>query len=1046
MGPEQIPSSITSTGRLSAIAVDPNDSNVIYVGGAQGGVWKTTNGGVTWVPLTDKECSLAMGGLAIDPTDTDIVYAGTGEQHRSGDSYYGCGVLRSTDGGATWAQVGASVFDDAPGGGATIARVVLKPGTPTTVFVASSRGLFRSLNSGTSWQLVLSGRVSDLVADPTNGDVLYAGLANRNAASDGVHKSIDGGDTWNRMATGFAPGSLFRINLDIAPSSPQTLFAGVVDGNDITNLLGVYTTVDGASTWSKVTATGLSCTQCWYDMFVSVHPTDPSTVYFGAVGLYKSTDAGVTFSRIGTQIHVDQHFLAYDPQDPATVFVGNDGGIYKSVNGGTTWTTLNTNLALTQFYSGLSLHPSDANTALGGTQDNGTLQYVGSTSWLRVVGGDGGFTAIDFLNPSTRYGETQWSETFGGPRRSDNGGGYARKINGINTSDAALFIPPLIMDPLTPHTLYFGTARLYRTRDRGDNWSAISDYLTSGVISTIAASPANPRTIYFGTSQGDVQISADDGVTWNSRTNGLPNRFIKDFALHPTDDQTAYVSVSGFFSGHVYKTSNAGVSWQNISAGLPDLPVNAILLEPGAPATIYAGTDLGVYRSTNDGGTWVPFNAGLPLVAVFDIAAEANTGTFVVATHGRGMWRTTLNAPLSIGVFPTSGSDTLPQGTATSSDSALVNLQGTGAGATAWSATHGSSTWLSLDTPSGTGRSRVRWTRDPTGLDAGTYVDTVTVTSDGVSGSPAQVVDTLRVDQALAMTVLPRSRVLMVAEGNTTAVTDSAAVTFTGLGAAATDWTATHGAAAWVTLADSSGTGTGVVRWTRDPSGLNEGTYVDTITVSAPGASGSPAQLVDTLVVEKVLATVTVDPSSRADTLLAGFEDAIADSAAVVFTGGGPAVAWTATHGSATWLTLADSSGTDNGVVRWSRDASSLGVGTHVDTISVTADAAMGSPVSIIVTLEVADVVPLGDAANHLMLGTGLSAFQAEFLDRFGNQDGTFNVGDVLAWVERCQGPSPGGCVTSSAEIERTQNVLGVGRDEDSRDAEPDGDETRRQP
>jgi len=296
----------------------------------------------------------------------------------------------------------------------------------------------------------------------------------------------------------------------------------------------------------------------------------------------------------------------------------------------------------------------------------------------------------------------------------------------------------------------------------------------------------------------------------------------------------------------------------------------------------------------------------------------------------------------------------------------------------------------------------------------------------------------------LAMTVFPRSRVLMVAEGNTTAVTDSAAVTLTGLGAAATDWTATHGAAAWVTLADSSGTGSGVVRWTRDPSGLTDGTYVDTITVSAPGASGSPAQLVDTLLVERVLATVTVDPSNRADTLLAGFEDAIADSASVVFTGGGPAVAWTATHGSATWLTLADSSGTDNGVVRWSRAASSLGVGTHVDTISVTAGAAMGSPVSVIVTLEVTDAVALLDAANHLMLGTGLSPFQAAFLDRFGNQDGTFNVGDVLAWVERCQGASPGGCVTSSAEIERTQNVLGVGRDEDSRDAEPDDDGTRR--
>ena len=978
IGPEQIPTSITSTGRLSAIAVHPNDSNIIYVGGAQGGVWKTIDGGATWAPLTDQECSLAMGAIAIDPTNANIVYAGTGELHNSQDSYYGCGVLRSTDGGATWSQMGASVFDDNPGGGAAIARVVLKPGTPTTVFVASNRGLFRSIDSGMSWQEVLSGKVSDVVADPTNGEVLYAGVASRNAALDGVYKSTDGGDTWNRMITGFATGSLYRINLDIAPSSPQTLFAGVVDGNDITNLLGVYSTADGATTWTQTAATGLSCGQCWYDMYVSVHPTDPSTVYFGAVWLYKSTDAGATFSRIGTQIHVDQHFLAYDPQDPATIFAGNDGGIYKSVDGGTTWVTLNTNLALTQFYGGLSLHPSDGNTALGGTQDNGTLEYAGSTSWLRVVGGDGGFTAIDFLDPSTRYAETQWSATIGGPRRSDNGSAYVRKTNGINTSDVALFIPPMAMDPLTPSTLYFGTSRLYRTRDRGESWSAISNYLPSGAVSAIAVSPANPRTIYFGTNQGDVQVSTDDGTTWSSRTIGLPSRYITNFAMHPTDDQTAYVSVSGFFSGHVFKTINAGLSWQNISAGLPDIPVNAVLIEPGAPATIYAGTDLGVYRSTNDGATWSPFNDGLPLVAVYDIAAEANTGSLVVATHGRGMWRTTINVALSIGVFPTSRLDTIPIGPSASTDSALVNLLGTGASGTAWTATHGGSTWLSLDTPTGTGRAQLRWTRDATGLFAGTYVDTITVSAAGVTGSPVQVIDSLLVEGVLAMTLDPSSRVVAVGVGSTTAVADSAAVTVTGQGAALATWSATHGAAPWVTLTDSVGTGAGVLRWTRDPTGLALGTHVDTITVSAPSASGSPAQVIDTLLVESVGA-MTVDPSSRVDSLVAGFPGTITDSASVAFTPSAYAVTWTATHGRAPWLVLTTDNGTNSGVVRWLRTVSNLAAGTHVDTITVTSGGATGSPTSIVVTLELAEPVALEDAANHLVLGTGLSAPKRRF-------------------------------------------------------------------
>ncbi|MCH8937460.1 MAG: hypothetical protein IIB90_17225, partial [Gemmatimonadetes bacterium] len=625
IGPERININIQSTGRLVAIAIHPTISSTMYVGGAQGGVWKSENGGGTWMPLTDQECSLAMGSIAIDPLDPDIIYAGTGEQHFSADSYYGCGVLRSIDGGVTWEQQGASDFDTNTGG-ARISRVVVKASTAgstntTTVFAATTFGLYRSTNSGGMWTQVLSGTVTDLVIDPSNNDVMYAG------AFGGISKSMDGGTTWSPLAGGL-PTGIGRVNLAIAASATQTVYAALVDDATST-FLGLYKTIDGGTVWTQATATGATCDpQCWYDMLVAVHPTDPTIVYFGGVNLFKSTDGGANFSNISGSIHVDQHFFAFDPQTPSTVFVGNDGGIYKSIDGGTTWTTLNTNLALTQFYGGVSLHPSNANFAIGGTQDNGTVEYAGSADWTAVLGGDGGFTAIDFLDPTVRYAETQWtvSSGFSGPRRSD-GGAYFRKVSGIDESDRGIFIPPLVMDPSSPETLYFGTYLVYKTIDRGETWSAVSSDLTGGgrEISAIAVAPSTSDVVYAGTGGGNVWTSTDGGGTWTKVTTGLPNRHVKDLAIDPSDPQTAFVTFSGFLSGHVFKTVNGGTSWSDITNGLPDMPVNAILLEPGTPSTIYLGTDLGVYRSTNGGTSWLPFNGGLPLIAVFDLAAEPNT-------------------------------------------------------------------------------------------------------------------------------------------------------------------------------------------------------------------------------------------------------------------------------------------------------------------------------------------------------------------------------------------------------------------------------------
>ncbi len=1015
LGPNAIPLFGTSVGRMSAIAVHPTNASVIYVGGAQGGVWKTVDGGASWTPLTDRECSLAMGSIALDPVNPDIVYAGTGEQHFSGDSYYGCGLLRSTDGGATWTRLGASAF--APGaGGARISRVVLAPstaGTPatTTVFAASDLGLFRSTDGGGTWSELLVGALgcssfptcaaTDLVIHPTNDSILYAAIRTR-----GVYKTVDRGATWTALPSGFPTAQVGRINLALTPTAPDTLYASV-HNTSTSQLLGIWRTLDGGGTWTPLAASGASCgSQCWYDMYITVHPTTPTTIYFGGVSLYRSTDAGATFQNITSFIHVDQHLMTFDPQDPQTVYAANDGGIYRSTNGGTSWTSLNTGLELTQFYEGISLHPSDRTIVLGGTQDNGTLQYTGVPNWLFVLGADGGYTAIDHDNPTVRYAETQWTANsgFGGPRRSD-GGGFVLKVNGIAAGDRAQFIPPLVMDPVNAATLYFGTYRLYRTTDRAESWTAISPDLTggSGTITAIAPAPTNRLAVYVGTNNGLLQLTTDGGASWAPRTSGLPNRFVQDIAVDRADWQTAYVAVSGFGTGHVFRTVNGGQTWNDVSGALPDVPVNAVILDPASRGIVLIGTDLGVFMSADSGGTWAPLDQGLPNVAVYDIAYNPATATLIAATHGRGMFQLQLDRVLTLAVVPGTRRDTVTVGaTAPRSDSAAVLLTGTNAATATWNATHGSAAWLTLGTSGGTGSGRVTWTRSPAGLTAGIYVDTITVAAPGAVDSPWRLVDSLVVQGTLALDVSPASRSDTVTVGATVPRADSAAVLLSGTGASTATWSAAANRGVWITVTTGSGTGPGTARWTRNPAGRAVGVHVDTITITSTAATGSPARIVDSLVVRA--AAVALNPTATSDTAVSGTAGARPGSAQLLLSGGTDSItAWTATHGAAPWLTLLTTAGQGSGTISWTRSAADLADGVFRDTITVVSAAGDSARVVDVFVVR-APAVAAACAASHLLGETCLDPTQRRWLDLAGNRDGQFNLGDFVAFVARGSG------------------------------------------
>ena len=383
-------------------------------------------------------------------------------------------------------------------------------------------------------------------------------------------------------------------------------------------------------------------------------PTNPNTIYFGAASLFRSTDGGSSFFDTRT-IHGDQHAFAFLPGSPTTIFAGNDGGIYKSTNSGALWLPLNANLEITKFYTGLSLHPTDPNMALGGTQDNHTLQFVGADSWLPVffqgvTGCDGGFTVI----ATALYAQCEWQAGafFSGPRRLDDVGAYfsgprhlddllfERKVTGINLSDDGLFIPPLVGSPSSATTLYFGLTRLYKTTNRGDSWTPLADL--SGNITAIAEAPGNAHVVYAGTNTGAVQVSTNGGTSFATQGAGLPTRVPTAFAVHPSDPDTAYVVFSGFGTGHIFRTTTGGASWADISGNLPDIPVNAIVIDPAAPTTDFlVGTDLGVYRTSNGGATWTPFNTGLPNVPVHDLKYNPATAMLVAATYGRGAFRAT---------------------------------------------------------------------------------------------------------------------------------------------------------------------------------------------------------------------------------------------------------------------------------------------------------------------------------------------------------------------------------------------------------------------
>jgi len=676
-------------GRFSDIEWDPTDADIVYASAATGGVFKSTDGGASWMPIADALPNLNAGDLAVDPNNPSTIWLGTGEPNGGHNNFPGNGLYRSTDGGANWTFIGL-------GGTASIGRIVVDPTDSQRVFVAAQgsyfapnpeRGLYRTLDGGTTWQNVLSVSdstgVTDVVIDPTNPNRMLAATWERVrrpnggthlfGPTSGIWRSLNGGDTWTKLgaANGLpnpATQPTGRIGLALCGADPNVAYAVITNGN---NVIGLWKSTDFGTNWInndtdlEIQAGGGGFS--WYFSQVRVSPDDCNQVYALDVTFFRSDDSGVNFTiqyaGFPAGFHVDHHALAFHPENPAILLEGNDGGINYSTDRGESWSKI-PGLPVNQFYE-IGLDASNPARLYGGTQDNGTLRTTtgGVSDWTRILGGDGFYVNVDPTNPDVIYAESQFGNLF----RTTNGGvNWTNVVPSGSGSDRKNWSTPVRLDPVTPSIVYYGTQRLWRSTNGGASWTAVSGDLTGwvpgavlGTITTIGISPSNTNVVWIGTDDGRVWRGVWGGVsfTWTNVTVApLPPRWVTRVVPHPTDPLAAWVTFSGLKwrdpESHVFATTNGGANWTDISSNLPAVPINGMTVDPANPQVLFVGTDLGAYFSNNGGGSWQYLSPELPLVTVYDLVIHPTARYLAIGTHGRSMYQLDLNAVVDASQMP----------------------------------------------------------------------------------------------------------------------------------------------------------------------------------------------------------------------------------------------------------------------------------------------------------------------------------------------------------------------------------------------------------
>ena len=673
-------------GRALAVTGVPGDPTTYYFGGVAGGVWKSTNSGLSWSPVADEAGIASVGAIAVAPSDPNIIYVGGGEACVRGNITYGTGVYRSLDAGRTWKSLGLRDTRQ-------IGRVIVDPKNPDRVFVAAlghafgpnaERGVFRTLDGGAHWQKVLfvnndTGAI-DVQFDPSNPSTLYAGMwqvrrlpwnLSSGGAGSGLYKSTDGGTTWKRLSGNGLPAGIYgRIGVAISPTDPTRVYAMIEAAEG-----GLFRSNDAGATWQRVNSDERFRQRAWYFSHIFADPRSADTIYALNTGLFRSVDGGKTFDLLPAP-HGDHHGLWIDPTDPRRMINGNDGGATITVDGGKTWTHQN-NQPTAQFYHVVAgdgfpyrlygTQQDNSGVAIQTYGDDGTITR---TDWF-AVGGETGT-----IVPDPRDGEILYGDNEHTIFRYDHKESQYQDISVLAddvSGRGAASIPhrfqwttPLIAPKTEPGVLYVGGEAVWRSADGGASWTQISADLTrndkskqqpSGgpiqlditsveyydTVFALAASPKAKGTLWAGTDDGLVWVTTDTGKQWKKVTPpGLPEWGTVDMIdASPIDARAAYVAVDRHrlddLKAYAYKTKDLGATWTPIGAGIPDgAVVHAVREDPVRAGLLYAATELGVYVSFDAGARWQPLQTGLPVTPVTDLVVHGDD--LAISTNGRGFW------------------------------------------------------------------------------------------------------------------------------------------------------------------------------------------------------------------------------------------------------------------------------------------------------------------------------------------------------------------------------------------------------------------------
>jgi photosystem II stability/assembly factor-like uncharacterized protein len=674
------------SGRITSIDAVNNESRIVWVGTAGGGVWKSITGGSLFSSVFDKYCQ-SIGAVAIDQKNPDIVWVGTGESNMRNSVAIGDGIYRTKDGGDSWQKMGLENSEH-------ISKIIIDPDNDNVIYVAvpgalwgdsPDRGLYKTVDGGQTWDKILyiddKTGCADIIVDPKNTNVIYASMwefrrkpwaFSSGGPGSGLYKSEDAGVTWNRIDKGFSDGELGRIALAISPSDTKIIYA-IAESKST----ALFKSKDGGLTWTKNSSSGNVVARPFYFSVLMVDPSDPNRVYRPAYSLSISDDGGETYreaSFAGGWVHSDHHALWIDPKNPQHLYLGTDGGVYVSFDRGNNWLFINC-LPVSQYYH-IDFDMEKPYNVYGGLQDNGS--WVGPSSspggigpkdWQAVGFGDGFSVVSDRSDANILYWESQ-------------GGNVERysKITHQNKDVAPYPLKgedklrwnwntPIYASPNNPHAVYCGAQYLYRTTDQGDYWERISPDLTtnnpakqkqeeSGGLSVdnssaenhctifcINESPVDPELIWVGTDDGNLQVTQDGGSKWTNVVKNVPNlpqcTWVSSVDASKFDKYTAFATFDGHALGdmrtYVFKTTDLGKTWHNIGTSGINGFAYRIKQDIVNPKLLFVGTTFGLYTSIDGGNSWAQYTSNIPPVEIRDIAIQPRTNDLLLATHGRGV-------------------------------------------------------------------------------------------------------------------------------------------------------------------------------------------------------------------------------------------------------------------------------------------------------------------------------------------------------------------------------------------------------------------------